>query len=121
MMVTVAVVALSYMAVTLACARTDGLHLRSSDGEEPSLVTFATDSPGPDSDDELCKFMHEHIASSQVSRAGTNLGAKIYDLSVCIDVLPAHRDVFFNSFRPPGYRFALAQVFSLQLYSILRI
>ena len=118
-MLTVALVALSYMGVTLACARTDSLHLWLSD-DETSLVMLATKTPAPDSDDELCKLMHEHIASSQAS-AGSNLVGKIYDLSVLIDILPAYRIAFLDSFRPPGRRFAPTQVYTFQLYSVLRI
>lgn len=118
---TATIVMLSYLSVALVCARTDGMHIPPSGVKEIALSTTAPKAPVPDSDEELCKFMHEQMLALQASPTGSIVLAKISHLDVLIGEDIPHQTVIFDAFRPPGNRCAPTQLFSSQLYSVLRI
>jgi hypothetical protein len=118
---TATIATLSYLSVALVCARTDGMHVRLAGVEEPALATTASKTPVPDTDEELCKFMHDQMLALQASPTGSIVVAKISHLDVLIGEDIPDQTPIFDAFRPPGDRFAPAQMLSFQLYSVLRI
>ena len=118
---TVTIVLLSYLTIGLVCAGTEGMHVRVPGANEPARTTVASQTPAPDSDDELCKFMHEQILTLQATSTGSMIPAKVLPMVVAIaEGLPQAPPVL-DAYRPPGPKRAPGEILSFQLYSVLRI
>ena len=118
---TATIVTLSYLTVALVCACMDGMYLRLPAVQNLALATVASETPVPDTDEELCKFMHEQMLTLQASSAGSILVARISHMDVRIGEEMPDQTPILDAFRPPGNGFAPGRLLSFQLYSVLRI
>jgi hypothetical protein len=118
---TAIITTLSYLTVMLACACTDGKYLRSSGVQNPARATVTAEDPGPDTDEELCRFVHEQMLTLQASSTRSILVTKTSSKDVLIDEEVPRQTPILIAFRPPGDRFAPAKILGFRLYSVLRI
>jgi len=118
---TAMLVALSYMTVLLSCAHPDGTYLSSSVVQSFAHAIVTSTAPDDDTHEELCKVVHKQVVALQAIPSGPILGAKTLPLDIAIGEEVPHLIARLNAFRPPGNRFAPAQVVNFQLSSVLRI
>lgn len=118
---TATIVMLSYVTIGLVCASTEGMHVRLPGVDGLASATVTSETPAPDTDDELCKFMHEQILTLQATSTGSIIPAKVLPMVVAIaEGLPQAPPVL-DAYRPPGLNQAPGEILSFQLYSVLRI
>lgn len=118
---TATIVMLTYVTIGLVCAGTDGMHVRLPGADELAPAKVASESPAPDTDDELCKFVHEQILTLQATSTGSIVLASVLHLGVPPGEDLAQQTPILVAFRPPGLKRTPAEVLSFQLYSVLRI
>lgn len=118
---TATIVTLLFLTVVLACARMEGMHVGPAGVEEIALSTIASKTPVPDTDEELCKLLHDQMLALQVSSTGSIVLGEISHLETLIGEDISPQTPIFDACRPPGNRSATAQLISFQLYSVLRI
>jgi hypothetical protein len=105
----------------LACACTDGKYLRLSGVQNPARAIATAGTPGPDTDEELCGFVHDQMLTLQASSTRSILVTKTSYKGVLIDEEVSRQTPILIAFRPPGDRFAPAKILGFRLYSVLRI
>jgi len=114
------VATLSYLSVLLLCSHPDG-NLGSSVVPSFAHAIVTSTTPDHDTHEELCKVVHKQVVALQAIPSGPILGAKTLPLDIAIGEEVPHLIARLNAFRPPGNRFAPAQVVNFQLSSVLRI
>jgi len=118
---TATIVMLTYVTIGLVCAGTDGMHVHLPGADGLASATVTSETPAPDTDDELCKFMHEQILTLQATSTGSIVLASVSHMGVPPGEDLAQQTPILVAFRPPGLKRAPAEVLSFQLYSVLRI
>ena len=117
---TAVIVTLLYLTILLSCAHPDGKYLGSS-VVQSFAHAIVTSAPDHDTHEELCKVVHKQVVALQAIPSGPILGAKTLPLDIAIGEEVPHLIARLNAFRPPGDRFAPAQVVNFELSSVLRI
>ena len=118
--VTTMLVTLAYLAVLVSCVHThpDGQYLGSP------VQTFAakatSETPDSDTDEELCKVVHNQIIAQSFS-IGPMLDVSYPYLNIAIHEASSGLTAMLNGFRPPGDRSASAKAINSQLSPVLRI
>lgn len=118
---TAIIATLSYLTVLISCACPDGEHFGSSVVQNLAHASVTSETPGHDTDEELCKFVHEQVVTVQAFSIGPILGAKTPHTDIEIGEKVPRLTAMLNGFRPPGNSFAPAKELSFQLCSVLRI
>lgn len=118
---TATIVTFAYLSVALLCACTDGLRLRLPGSEAIAFSNVASESSIPDSDEELCAFMHEQMVTQQVASIGSIGPAKLAFAGTLGGLEVPHQPAIVEVFRPPRVPALTANGSSFELSAVLRI
>lgn len=118
---TAIIVTLSYLTVLLPCAYRDGKYLDLSVLQNVAYASVTSETPGRDSDEEHCQYMHQQMIALEAFSSASILVAKMSYTGLVINEEIPRQASILNGFRPPPACFVPARELRFQLYSVLRI
>lgn len=114
------ILVIAYATTVLACSCTDDYFLRSSNPQNVIRGSITAETIDPDALAPLCESLPEHMLASPAFSNQSNLFPALSYMETSIHDEVLLRTATLDGFRPPGPRFAHAEI-RLQLHSVLRI